>query len=154
MKCAACGEHDYISHANPYRGIICDRCNKMGDLTKDFSRHEFSCKCGCNFDKINIAFVEKLQRIRDMLGYSLKVVSGCRCKKHNRDVGGDSTSDHTGFEPKPQTKGADIEVNNSGERYDLCEAAYKVKMPRIGPAKTFVHLGMSPEEAQRVMWLY
>lgn len=62
----------------------------MGDLTKNFSRKEFACKCGCGFDDINLTVVKLCQEIRDALDEPLKVNSGCRCEAHNATVGSTS----------------------------------------------------------------
>ena len=62
----------------------------MGDLTKDFSRKEFACKCGCGFDDINLIIVQFCQEIRDELGIPLRINSGCRCEQRNADAGSKS----------------------------------------------------------------
>ena len=66
----------------------------MGDLTKNFSRKEFACKCGCGFDDINIGLVNRLQVIRDIIQVPIIINSGCRCKTHNKFIGGASISFH------------------------------------------------------------
>lgn len=66
----------------------------MGNLTKDFSRKEFACGCGCGKDNISMKLVETLQTIRDMAGVAVRVNSGVRCDKHNKAVGGVATSSH------------------------------------------------------------
>ena len=53
----------------------------MGDLTKDFSRQEFACKCGCGFDRIDPRVVDMCQVIRDKLGAPVRINSACRCEK-------------------------------------------------------------------------
>lgn len=60
----------------------------MGDLTKDFNRREFACKCGCGFDRIDPRVVAMAQKIRDAIGEPVRINSGCRCLKHNKAVGG------------------------------------------------------------------
>ena len=67
----------------------------MGDLTKDFSRSEFACKCGCGFDQIDPRVVDMCQVIRDKLGAPVRINSACRCAKHNAQVGGVKGSYHT-----------------------------------------------------------
>jgi uncharacterized protein YcbK (DUF882 family) len=59
----------------------------MGDLSKDFNRREFACKCGCGFDRPSERLVNLIQRVRDKVGQPLTLVSGCRCTKHNKNVG-------------------------------------------------------------------
>lgn len=66
----------------------------MGDITRNFSRHEFACKCGCGFDDIDIRVVNRLQVVRDILGVEITVNSGCRCKAYNYKVGGKPASLH------------------------------------------------------------
>lgn len=66
----------------------------MGDLTLNFSRSEFQCACGCGFDNISLALVDDLQKIRSHFGATIKINSGCRCFKHNKEVGGSEHSRH------------------------------------------------------------
>lgn len=66
----------------------------MGDLTKNFSRKEFSCgHCG-RLDVLDLELVRCLQRLRDLVGKPLKIVSGYRCCAGNKSVGGSATSQH------------------------------------------------------------
>jgi len=57
----------------------------MGDLSKNFSRSEFACHCGCGFDSPEPLLVESLQTIRDHFG-PVRIRSGCRCLKYNRTL--------------------------------------------------------------------
>jgi uncharacterized protein YcbK (DUF882 family) len=66
----------------------------MGDLTANFSRHEFACKCGCGFDTVDYDLVDILQRFRDFIERRVTVTSGCRCPAHNDKVGGGEDSQH------------------------------------------------------------
>ena len=64
----------------------------MGDLTKNLSRHEIECKCGCGFDTIDFKTVSLVQKYADYLEekYNSKVIvdirGGNRCKEHNEFV--------------------------------------------------------------------
>ena len=68
----------------------------MGDLSRNFSRSEFECKCGCGFFKENPLLIATLQKIRDYANRKslnetdipMFVNSGCRCAAHNAAVGG------------------------------------------------------------------
>lgn len=66
----------------------------MGDLSRNFSRHEFACKCGCGEAEVSPFLIEVLQRLRDILGVPITVTSGRRCAKHNAAVGGAKNSQH------------------------------------------------------------
>ena len=60
-----------------------------------FRKQEFSCKCGCGFDNINLKVVKILEEIRAHFdGKPVYVTSGCRCEKHNKKVGGIKGSKH------------------------------------------------------------
>lgn len=63
---------------------------------KHFKKEEFTCKCGCGFNIINIRLVEILENIREHFNNNpIIITSGCRCPKHNAEVGGVSNSYHT-----------------------------------------------------------
>jgi uncharacterized protein YcbK (DUF882 family) len=66
----------------------------MGDLTKNFSKWEFKCKCGCGKDDINIELVNQLQKLRDNINKPIHINSGVRCLTHNRSIGSKDTSQH------------------------------------------------------------
>ena len=67
----------------------------MPHNSTNFNVNEFSCKCGCGFNIIDQRVINMAQTIRDALGVPIKVNSGCRCEKHNANVGGVKASKHT-----------------------------------------------------------
>lgn len=76
----------------------------MGDLSKNLSRHEFACKCGCGFDIVDHDLVRVLQSTADWFYTSsdrqkvarieIIINSGCRCPEHNKNEGGSKNSRH------------------------------------------------------------
>lgn len=66
----------------------------MGDVSKNFSREEFACNCGCGFAAVDIALLCGLQELRDKSGKSITISSGCRCDERNKRVRGSSKSFH------------------------------------------------------------
>ena len=66
----------------------------MGQLTTNFARREFACRCGCGFDTIDMRIVNIAQALRTRLGIPVRVTSGCRCERHNARVGGVRNSTH------------------------------------------------------------
>ena len=118
----------------------------MGDLTNNFSSHEFACKCGCGLDNIDWAFVCMLQDVRDEYG-SMTITSGLRCEHHNKDSGGYEESPHLGG------WAADIKVDNSSDRYRLIKIASRFFV-RMGIAKNFIHLDCDPSKVSGVIWVY
>jgi uncharacterized protein YcbK (DUF882 family) len=61
----------------------------MGDLRKNISTHEITCKCGCGKSDINDKVLDMWQgacdHFSEMLNRPVVLVikSGCRCQKHN-----------------------------------------------------------------------
>jgi uncharacterized protein YcbK (DUF882 family) len=70
-------------------------------LTKNLSRHEFACQCGCGFDAADIMLVTLLQEACDHFKEeygaskaSITITSGNRCAVHNAGEGGAARSKH------------------------------------------------------------
>ena len=118
----------------------------MGDLTSNFDRSEFACKCGCGENRIDMVHVDMLQRVRSLSGVPMSINSGYRCTKHNRAIGGGP--EH------PKEKGSDVGCNDSHGRYLIIKAALEVGFHRIGISKSFIHFGSDPYSPQEVIWLY
>ena len=66
----------------------------MGDLTANFSRAEFECKCGCGQNQVEEMLVDRLQLLRDLIQVPITVSSGIRCATHNALMGGSANSQH------------------------------------------------------------
>ena len=74
--------------------------NKVGNETnswdsiKHFKQSEFTCKCGCGLNNMNLTVVKIADKVREYFGSPAIVTSGSRCEKHNKEVGGVSNSRH------------------------------------------------------------
>ena len=67
----------------------------MGDLSNNFNRSEFECKCGCGQDTVDYALIKVLEDVREhFLGKPITINSGNRCTLHNASVGGSPKSQH------------------------------------------------------------
>lgn len=121
---------------------------KLGTITENFSWSEFECHCGCGDDYMDITFVNRLQRMREIYGKPIKINSGFRCEAHNKAIGGSKTSSHL--------KGLAVDIGYSGstDRYELILAALEAGFNRIGIAEDFIHIDMDRTKGQRVAWLY
>ena len=64
------------------------------DSIKHFKKSEFTCKCGCGLNNMNLAVVKIADKVREHFGSPAIVTSGSRCKQHNKEVGGVSNSRH------------------------------------------------------------
>ena len=92
---------------------------KAGDktpITKNFTRNEFQCSCGCSAQMVDEMLVQKLQTIRTVYDTPLKITSGYRCVKHNAAVGGAKSSKHLyGIAAEDAASGEDAVVYLTGE---------------------------------------
>jgi len=128
----------------------------MGDLSKNFSSLEVMCPCGCGANKISSVLIEKLQKVRNIIGRPIVITSGVRCEFYNASIKASMNSSHI-----PDEHGignaVDIACTNSKDRYELVEVAQKF-FNRIGISGgsygRFVHLDVDREKVQEVMWLY
>ncbi len=104
-------------------------------ITSNFYSTEFDCSCNysdCQWTYIDVEHVEKLQELRENIGKPLKVTSGYRCEKHNKDVGGASRSRHKVGDA------SDIKCTENPE--SVAKIAESLNFDGIGRYNTFTHL--------------
>ena len=76
------------------RNVMYDEGLSWDGIT-GFTPGEFTCKCGCGYNPIQIRIVKVAQMIKDRFGGAITIItSGCRCTKHNKAVGGVQGSKH------------------------------------------------------------
>jgi hypothetical protein len=73
--------------------------NGQSTMSAHFSYIEFQCKCGGRFADCQRIWelrshVRRLEAYRTKIGKPVRIVSGCRCKGHNKAVGGAKLSQH------------------------------------------------------------
>lgn len=68
-------------------------CYNWDDI-QYFKKDEFTCKCGCGLNNMNLKVVKIADEVRKYFGKPAIVTSGSRCEKHNKEVGGVSNSRH------------------------------------------------------------
>ena len=119
----------------------------MGNLTTNFNRAEYACKCGCGRDNIKDELAASVQLVRDIIKRSIVITSGIRCEAHNTAIKATSSSSHI------DGWAADLAYNGSAERYQLLNAVIQV-FDRVGIAKTFIHVDVDSTKSPGVVWLY
>ncbi len=112
----------------------------MAQDTKNFQVSEFACKC-CGKNLIDQRIINMAQIIRDRAGVPIRINSGCRCEKHNAEVGGTNGSFHT------KGLAADLSCSLGGKKLFAVIADLKArgKLPDLEYAilyikKDFVHI--------------
>ena len=112
-------------------------------LSNNFTSEEFTYKCGCGFDRINMELVYVLQRLRDHFDKAVDVDSGCRCKAWNVKVGGVDTSQHL------LGTAADIVIKGVTPKviYDTLNGWYP-KGYGLGLYSSFVHIDVRTTKAR------
>jgi uncharacterized protein YcbK (DUF882 family) len=114
-------------------------------MGKYFKPEEFRCPC-CGAVKVSDTLVQTLDNIREIVGFPMKINSGYRCPKHNEEVGGGP--EH------PSGEAADVHCADSQKRFALANAALSASVRRIGIGKAFIHIGVSKDLPQSVIWTY
>ncbi len=120
----------------------------MGNLTKNISRHELACSCGCGLDSMDWETINVVQECCDYAASVLHVdkvvlyiTSASRCYKYNRvpvEDGGPGSSDAS---QHPKCRAIDFEIAGVGPAhiYTYLDQKYPGKYG-IGRYKTFTHL--------------
>lgn len=117
----------------------------MSGYPPNFSPQEFYCKCNKYCDGPS-AYPDRtrhlawtLQRIRDEVGFPIRINSAYRCEQHNKDVGGAQYSKHL------EGIAADIDVMGvpaaavADRVQDLMETG-AIPNGGLGRYKTFTHV--------------
>jgi hypothetical protein len=101
------------------------------DSIKHFKKSEFTCKCGCGLNNIQIEVVKIADEVREHFRSPAIVTSGTRCTKHNAEVGGVRNSRHI------QGKAIDMYLQNVNW-YDLLE--YLRELEQKGKIRYCYHI--------------
>lgn len=118
----------------------------MGDLSENFSRSEFLCRCGA--EGIDLTLVEVLQKVRDEVG-PMRINSAFRCPPCNNEVGGSESSSHL------VGKAVDLHCDNSLKRYKLISNLIAQGVCRLGIRADFIHCDIDiKNKSPNVVWVY
>lgn len=110
-----------------------------------FKKEEFACKCGCGFDEIDKKLNYKLELARMTAKVPFVINSACRCKKHNKNVGGLPNSAHL------RGLAVDIRATNSHNRFRIVRGLVMAGFQRIIIYEGFVHADVDPDKPQQIL---
>ncbi len=116
-------------------------------LSPNFRRKEFACRCGCGLNAISMELVHGLQKLRDIVKRPIVVTSGLRCVVWNEKQGGSRLSRHL------LGQAADIRVAGMSAR-TLFRYAQKIPALRgigVSDEGNFIHVDVRPVLAR---WCY
>jgi hypothetical protein len=121
---------------------------------KYFTFDEIKCPC-CGDYYIDKHFYDRLDEAREKADIPFVITSGCRCEKHNKEVGGKPNSSHLfNRDADLLSKAVDIKVESSRERCIILQALIETGFNRIGIGKDFIHVDYDREKPQCVIWHY
>ncbi len=122
----------------------------MGDLSRNFSKHEFRCRCGCDRAEVNPRLVEALQELRDLARRPIRITSRYRCPDHNRAQHGKKRSQYL------LGNAADLVIDGLSviEMYCLADKVAAVRNGGIGlyPKNGIIHVDVR-DKGYILIWL-
>ena len=101
-----------------------------------------------SYINMDVAFLNKLSKARELAAIGFKITSGYRSPAHNAKVGGVPSSSHT------IGRAVDIYAPTSTQKYIIINALLQVGFNRIGVAKNFIHVDDDPSKSEDVIWTY
>ena len=99
-------------------------------------------------ENMNVDFLAKLDEAREFAGIPFIINSAYRSPEHNAKIGGKPNSSHL------KGLAVDIKATDSRTRFLVLEALISVGFNRIGIADTFIHVDLSKDKSQQVIWTY
>lgn len=117
----------------------------MNQISQNFKRSEFACRCGCGGNTVDVQLIEVVQAVREHFGVPFDINSGFRCKAHNAAVGGASHSQHL------LGRAADIDASSGTLNPSKVAKWVMENFPHIsvGRYNTFTHVD---SRSTRVTW--
>lgn len=115
----------------------------MDDISINFSRKEFACKCGCGFDTVDVDLLAVVETVRYKFKQPVTINSASRCDEYNQSIGGADKSKHK------RGIAADIVVKgvNPDEVYKYLDEMYPHTYG-IGKYNSFTHIDVRKDKAR------
>lgn len=104
-------------------------------LPKNFSRLEFeTCNPSCHLEDMDVEFLRKLDKLRDLCGFPLVLICAYRSVVHEKEKGRDGSSYHCAG------RAVDIHCLSSDKRFSIILHAPMVGLNGIGVYSRWIHL--------------
>ncbi len=110
-----------------------------------FKKEEFTCKCGCGLNNMDVHIMEMLDEARFMADTPFIVNCGSRCIEHNKEVGGVKDSSHL------YGLAVDISAKNDFQRFKIIGALYLVGFRRILLYDSFIHVDIDLSKVNPIL---
>lgn len=120
-------------------------------LSSGFKAYEMDCPCSrCHETPIDDELILRLQELRELLGFPVKITSGYRCEAHQADLREQGCETAVGISQHQLGKAADIKTgHHTGIELEI--AARKVGFVAVGVGKEFIHVDTRPNHRA---WVY
>lgn len=112
---------------------------------KHFALSEFDCS-HTGENQMDSAFLELLDKLRDVCNFPFHITSGYRSPKHPIEAKKTSPGTHS------QGIAADIAVFNAQQRYTILKKAIELGFVGIGVADSFIHV--DTRQGYPLVWTY
>jgi len=98
-------------------------------------------------------FVYLLDRARHASGVPYRITSGFRTQEYHDDL---TKRGYPTAKNSSHLRGlaADIQTNNSRERYLILRGLFSVGLNRVGIGRTFIHVDNDTEKTEDLTWVY
>lgn len=130
----------------PYWGKVCELAVTVIPITPVKKKYKYF--SDSEIKGLKPELVSMLDTLRGICGFPFFITSGLRTDEHNSEVGGVESSAHT------RGLAVDIAIKTSAQRYKIVSEALKMGFKRIGIGRDFVHLDISIDRPQEVIWHY
>lgn len=126
-------------------------------LSEHFSCKEFECPCvlpTCGTQSIEVSLIDKLTRVRKLMGRPLKITSGYRCHAHQLALAAKGYETAPGLSQHELGRAADI-VLPGATLYQFAALLHhcEQEFSSIGEALSFLHVDLRVDKPGR-RWYY
>jgi len=117
---------------------------------KYFLHNEVSCNCGCKLYIENTTLFNMIDEARRLASVPFVITSWTRCEKHNKAVGGSTTSSHI------SGKAIDIKFRDSVQKFKIIKGLLGAGFCRIGinDKAKFIHCDIDLNKISDILFTY